>query len=201
VKKRLATSGVALLLIDVVNDLRFEGAEALVVQAEPMATRLAALKRRARHAGIPVIYANDNFGQWRSDFRQTLQHCLSPRAPGRNVSRMLRPSPRDYFVLKPMHSAFFGTSLELLLEALAVRTLILTGIAGNICVWATAQDAYMRGFRLLVPSDCVVSNTAAENRAALRHMATVLKVDIRPSEQLAFGSRGRQPRPSRPFGR
>ena len=93
-------SGTALLLIDVINDLAFEGSEALVEQAEPMANRLASLKRRASAAGVPTIYINDNFGQWRSDFRQTVRHCTSRSSPGRRVSQRLRPTSRDYFVLK-----------------------------------------------------------------------------------------------------
>lgn len=58
----------ALLLIDVINDLEFEGGAELLEQALPMAERIAALKRRARSFGIPVLYVNDNFGRWRSDF-------------------------------------------------------------------------------------------------------------------------------------
>src|SRR4029450_7300949 len=137
-------AGTALLLIDVINDLAFEGSEALVAQAEPMATRLAALKRRASASGVPVIYLNDNFGQWRSDFRKTVAHCTSRSSPGRRVSQRLRPTSRDYFVLKPKHSGFFDTTLDTLLETLGIRRVILTGIAGNICVLFTANDAYMR---------------------------------------------------------
>jgi nicotinamidase-related amidase len=109
-----------------------------------MANRLAALKRRARAAGIPTIYINDNFGQWRSDFRQTVSHCTSPRSPGRRVSQRLKPTSHDYFVLKPKHSGFFDTTLDTLLETLRIRRVIVTGIAGNICVLFTANDAYMR---------------------------------------------------------
>ena len=61
-------SGIALLLIDVIDDLAFNGSDVLVAQAEPMAVRLSALKRRATAAGSPVIYINDNFGQWRRTF-------------------------------------------------------------------------------------------------------------------------------------
>src|SRR6188472_3375272 len=130
--RSVPVSGTALLLIDVINDLAFEGSEALVAQAEPMAIRLATLKRRASAAGVPAIYINDNFGQWRSDFRKTVAHCLSRSSPGRRVSLRLRPTSRDYFVLKPKHSGFFGTTLDPLLEALEIRRVILTGIAGNI---------------------------------------------------------------------
>jgi nicotinamidase-related amidase len=180
------TSGTALLLIDVINDLAFNGSQALIAEAEPMALRLAALKRRTSAAGIPAIYVNDNFGQWRSDFRKTVAHCVSRSSPGRRVSQRLKPTSRDYFVLKPKHSGFFDTTLDTLLEMLGIRRLIVTGIAGNICVLFTANDAYMRDFKLFAPADCIVSNTAADNEHALRQIATVLKGDITDSSQLTF---------------
>jgi nicotinamidase-related amidase len=182
----LPVAGTALLLIDVINDLAFANSEALVAQAEPMATRLAALKRRAAAAAIPIIYINDNFGQWRSDFRRTVAHCTAQSSPGRIVSRRLRPSSRDYFVLKPRHSGFYDTTLDTLLGALKIRRTILTGIAGNICVLFTANDAYMRGLRVYAPADCIVSNTAADNDHALRQIATVLKGDVSASHRLRF---------------
>jgi len=183
-------SGTALLLIDVINDLAFEGSQPLVEQAGPMATRLAAFKRRATASGVPAIYINDNFGQWRSDFRQTVAHCTRPASPGRVVSRRLRPSAKDYFVLKPKHSGFYDTTLDTLLGALGIRRLIVTGIAGNICVLFTANDAYMREFRIYAPADCIVSNTATDNDHALRQIAAVLKGDLTPSTQLEFREPG-----------
>lgn len=181
-------SGTALLLIDVINDLAFKGSEPLVVQAEAMATAVARLKRRAAAAGVPVLYVNDNFGQWRSDFRRTVAHCTARSSPGRRVSVRLRPTSRDYFVLKPKHSGFFDTSLDTLLEALHVRRVILTGIAGNICVLFTANDAYMRDIRIFAPRDCLVSNTAADNEYALRQIETVLKGNVTRSGLLTFQS-------------
>jgi nicotinamidase-related amidase len=189
----LPVSGTALLLIDVVNDLAFPGSEVLVAQAEKMALRLARLKRRAAAAGVPSIYTNDNFGQWRSDFRQTVTHCTSRSSPGRVVSRRLRPTARDYFVLKPKHSGFFDTTLDTLLEALRIRRVILTGIAGNICVLFTANDAYMRELKIFAPADCIVSNTSTDNDHALRQIHTVLKGNLTDSARLAF-RRGRRRR-------
>ncbi len=185
-RRILPVTGTALLLIDVINDLAFEGSGPLVEQAAPMASRLAALKRRAVAAGVPAIYINDNFGQWRSDFRQTVTHCTARSSPGRVISTRLRPTQRDYFVLKPKHSGFYDTTLDTLLEALRIRRVILTGIAGNICVLFTANDAYMRELDLFAPSDCIVSNTAADNDHALRQIATVLKGNLMPSTQLTF---------------
>jgi len=94
-------SSVALLLIDVINDLEFEGAGSLVEQAEVMAKRIASLKERARDAGIPAIYANDNFGRWQSDFRRVVTHCLEDGVRGEQMARILQPAEDDYFVLKP----------------------------------------------------------------------------------------------------
>ena len=174
----------ALLLVDVINDMDFEGAGALVRHAEPMARRLHDLKRRARAAGIPTIYINDNFGKWRSDFRSLVKHCIEDPVPGREVARLLQPDDDDYFVLKPKNSAFFGTTLDTLLKNLGTTTVILTGIAGDNCVLFSANDAYLRDYKLFIPCDCVVSNTREENDAALRLMSKVVKADITPSTEL-----------------
>ena len=184
-------SGTALVLIDVINDLAFEGSESLIEAAEPMATRLATLKRRATAAGVPAIYVNDNFGQWRSDFRRTVAHCTSQVSPGRRVSRRLRPNARDYFVLKPKHSGFYGTTLDTLLDSLRIRRLVVTGIAGNICVLFTANDAYMRNLKIVAPADCIVSNTPEVNQHALEQIRAVLKGNVTTSNRLTFRSRSR----------
>jgi nicotinamidase-related amidase len=187
-------AGTALLLIDVINDMAFEGSAALVTQAESMASKLAALKRRAAAANVPAIYINDNFGQWRSDFRKTVAHCTARSSPGHRVSRRLKPTARDYFVLKPKHSGFFDTTLDTLLDTLRIRRLILTGIAGNICVLFTANDAYMRDLKIFAPADCIVSNTPADNDHALRQIEMVLKGNVAASPRLMF--RTARPRPT-----
>ncbi len=172
---------VALLLIDVINDLEFEGGEALLPRALSVARRIAALTQTARQAQIPVIYVNDNFGRWQSDFRQLLHHCLEDGVCGEPIVRMLLPQENDYFILKPKHSGFYQTALDILLAHLGAKTLILTGFAGDICVLFTANDAYMRGYSLIVPCDCVASETEDYNRQALDLMARVLKADIQES--------------------
>jgi nicotinamidase-related amidase len=181
-------SSVALLLIDVVNDLEFEGGDRILEQALPMAERLAGLKRRAREMGIPAVYVNDNFGRWRSDLRALVAHCLDTDARGRPVVERLRPDERDYFVLKPKHSGFFSTTLDTLLTYLRATTLILTGITGDVCVLFTANDAYMRDYHLVVPSDCVVSIDPQDNAHALRQMRDALKADTTPGEELDLGA-------------
>jgi nicotinamidase-related amidase len=174
-------SAAALLLIDWINDLEFDGGERLFSQALAAAQATALLRRRAKLAGVPVIYCNDNFGRWRSDFRSLLEHVLKDDVRGQPIAELLAPDEDDYFVLKPKHSGFHSTTLDVLLAHLGARTLILTGIAGNFCVLFTAHDAYMRDFQLLVPRDCTASEEEAENRHALQHMAKACKADTRSS--------------------
>ena len=177
-------AAVALLLIDVINDLEFEGSEELLKHAIPMARALAELKRRAKAANVPVVYVNDNFGRWQSNFNSQVEHCLRHGVRGQPIVELLRPAEDDYFVLKPKHSGFYSTALDTLLEYLEVETVILTGIAANICVLFTANDAYMRDFNLIVPSDCVASNTEEENLRALEQMRKVLKAEVCPAIEL-----------------
>jgi nicotinamidase-related amidase len=175
---------VALLLIDVINDLEFPGAGQFAKVALRAAGHIARLKQRSVAAGIPVIYANDNYGKWRSDFRNLVSHCIDDQTRGREIVELLRPQPEDYFVLKPKHSAFYSSSLEILLKHLGAETLILAGFTGDICILFTANDAYMRDYKLIVPSDCVVSLDEKENENALRYMKRVLEADIRNSGEL-----------------
>jgi nicotinamidase-related amidase len=142
------------------------------------------LKQRARQVGIPTLYVNDNFGKWRSDFRQQVQRCLHDPGLGQPIVRLLEPDEDDYFVLKPKHSAFYATPLDLLLAYLKVNTLIITGIAGDICILFTASDAFMRDYHLFVPSDCVASLNSAENMRSLEQMHRILDADIRPYLEL-----------------
>ena len=184
-------AGTALLLIDVINDLAFKGSEKLVAQAESMAVKLAAFKRRAAAANVPCIYVNDNFGQWRSDFRWTVAHCTARSSRGRRVSRRLSPKARDYFVLKPKHSGFFDTTLDTLLETLRIRRVILTGIAGNICVLFTANDAYMRELRIFAPAGLhrlehtggERSCAAADRRRAQGQRRAIGAADVPPAQR------------------
>ena len=177
-------SDAALLLIDVLNDLEFEGGERLLESAMPMARALSRLARRARAAGVPVVYVNDNFGKWRSDFRQQLDHCLHDDVRGRPIVELLVPDESDYFVLKPKNSGFYNTTLPLLLEYLEVSTVILTGIATDNCVLYTASDAYMRDLRIVVPEDCVAAIDPGAHAAALAQMRTTLKADTTRSPDL-----------------
>jgi nicotinamidase-related amidase len=180
-------SPVVLLLIDVINDFEFEGAEPLFKHALPAAKKIAELKARATEAGIPAIYVNDNFGKWRSDFRNLISHCIEDNTRGRPIVELLKPRTEDYFVLKPKQSGFYSTTLELLLKHLGAKTLIIAGFTGDICVFFTAMDAHLRDYHLIIPNDCVVSQDAKENEQILKYMESALEADVRPSSEIDLG--------------
>ncbi|MCM3720281.1 cysteine hydrolase family protein [Fictibacillus phosphorivorans] len=173
---------VALLIIDVINDFNFPEAELLLKTSAPIAEKIANLKKRAKKEEIPVIYVNDNFGQWQSDKQKLVEYCMEQ--DGGEFVKQLQPDDDDYFVIKPKHSGFFSTPLSTLLNDLDIQTLILCGVAGNICVLFTANDAYMRGFTIYTPSDCSASNIEEDNKRALLLMERTLDADISLSEEL-----------------
>jgi nicotinamidase-related amidase len=177
-------SAVVLLIIDMINDLEFPGGEKLLEPATAAADRIRELKERAHAAGVPVVYANDNFGRWQSDFHDVVQHVLDDGVRGQPLAERWRPGPDDYFVLKPKQSAFFATPLETLLAYLGATRLVLTGLTTNQCILFTAGDAHMRDLQLYVPADCVAAQTSEENERALGFLRHTLEVDTSPAAEL-----------------
>lgn len=162
---------VAVLIIDVLTTFDFPDGDAILRNALKIRDALVRLKARARALSIPVLYVNDNFGDWRSEKEVLLGRCLEGK--GKDFVRPLLPDSEDYFVLKPMHSAFYMTPLEVLLQHLQVEELILTGLTSSSCITVTAHDANMRGFDLYIPADCSCSKSAQDHNDALRLLETM----------------------------
>jgi nicotinamidase-related amidase len=161
----------ALLLIDFINDFDFDGAHALVRPALAAAKATAKLKRRARAAGVPVVYVNDNFGHWCGDFQSIVAYCSAKSPASREIVRILLPESDDRIVVKPKNSAFFDTGLGTLLDQLGAKRLILTGLVTDNCILFTANDAHLREYELAIPSDCVAAKDARSGTRALKYMA------------------------------
>ena len=178
----------ALLLVDFVNTLEFEGGERLAKRAVAAARQTRRLKEQARTERVPAIYVNDHFGDWSASFEAVLDRVRQSRH-GARLAELLCPAAGDLSILKPRHSAFYGTPLRFLLDELGVDALVLTGLQAHICVLFSAHDAYLRRYRLWVPADCVASETARAERTAVGHMAEVTGADIRPYAGLPRGMR------------
>jgi nicotinamidase-related amidase len=177
---------VALIIIDMMNDLEFEGGEELYESALAAARQIAVLKKKAHENHVPVIYTNDNFGHWRSDFRQAVEHCLHDGVRGAKLAEILLPDAEDYFILKPKNSAFYATALAELLQFLDVKTLVLTGITTDSCVLFTANDAHLRNYSVVVPPDCVAAIKQEDGKHALDYMQRAINAQVLESASIDF---------------
>lgn len=177
----MTKSTTVLLLIDFLNVMDFGSASALAPHALRAAARARALKDRLARSHVPAIYANDNFGEWDSDVDAIVQACIARGGAARRLVELLAPADGDRFVLKPRHSAFFGTPLEFLLQDIGAKRLVITGLTTDSCVMFTAHDAYLRDYRIWIPSDCVAAATPQISRTSLAHMQRVLKASTVPS--------------------
>jgi nicotinamidase-related amidase len=174
----------ALLLVDVINDLSFPGNAQLIRQAAKLGSEILELKQRCRRAGIPAIYINDNSGKWRSDIRSVVAHSLRAPASHRALTEQLLPQPDDYVVLKPKHSAFYATPLDALLEYMNTKSVILTGVTSHSCILLTAAELYIRDLKVYVPQNCVAGLTPRQHRTALRVMEDSFGVKLCDSKRL-----------------
>jgi nicotinamidase-related amidase len=181
-------SATTLLILDMFSNYRFPDGEQVLRAARRIAPRIRALKDRVRAARLATIYVNDNLGRWRSDMPQLVEQCAAD-ARTAPIVEALRPDPRDYFIFKPRHSAFYATPLEALLDHLGTRTLILTGVSSHQCVLFTATDAHVHNLDLIVPRDCSGAPSQSDTGLALKYLESTLQADIRPSGELRLGAR------------
>jgi len=183
-----APGGVGLLIIDMINPMDFDGAEDILPGAERAAAAIESLREAADARRTPVVYVNDNYGQWHSDRAKIVEACTAPGRLGETIAKRLAPRKSDYFVIKPQVSGFYATNLPVLLPRLGVNRLVLTGMAADICVLFTAADAHMRAYDLWIPEDCVASETDPHTEWALRIMRKSMQAETRPSTALSLSA-------------
>ncbi len=181
-----APGGVALLIIDMINGLDFDGGDVLQPKAEAAADVVLGLRRDADRLGVPTVYVNDNFGAWHSERSRIVAACGSAEKPGRELVAKMAPRDGDYFVIKPQFSGFYATNLPVLLPKLGATRLVLTGLAADICVLFTAADAHMRAYELWTPRDAVASEDDRRADWALSIMAQSLGADCRGTTEVTL---------------
>ncbi|HEX2546250.1 MAG TPA: isochorismatase family cysteine hydrolase [Ramlibacter sp.] len=170
-----------LVIVDFINPLNFPGGEKLARPALAAARATVRLRDQLAAQKVTVVYANDNYGVWQSDFQHLVAECCAREDISGEIARLIAPRPRDITLLKPRHSAFYCTALELLLKEMGARDLVVAGLSTDMCVQMTAADAFLRGFEgVWVPSDCTAAETPAAKTSSLRYMKEVLKCDTRP---------------------
>jgi nicotinamidase-related amidase len=190
---RPASGGMALLVVDMISTWDFADAGKLAPAAVAIAPRIGALKRRCVRAGVPVIYVNDNRGRWRSEFRELVRISIASSDAGAAIAKSLLPQDDDYSVLKPKHSAFYATPLDLLLRHLRVSRLLISGVASDQCIVMSAAEAQMRDYETIVPADCVADQAPARTARALRHLGEAHGIRTTPSVRLRLPARRQVP--------
>lgn len=179
-------SSVALLLIDVLNHFEFPDGRQLLRNALPLVPRLMQLKQRARGRNVPVIYVNDNFGQWQSEVSALVAYCTRGNCASKPFVRPLQPDQSDYCILKPMHSGFYQSPLDLLLRHLGVSSIVLAGLATNSCILCTAHDANMRELGVTVVSDCCAARRRREHEEAIANIKEMADAQVVTLRALRF---------------
>jgi nicotinamidase-related amidase len=169
-----------LLLVDFINPLNFPGADGLARPALAAARATVRLRAQLDRQKVAVVYANDNYGSWQSDFQSLVAQCCERDDISGQIARLLAPRPTDITLLKPRHSAFYCTALELLLKDMGARELIVAGLSSDMCVQMTAADAFLRGYEgVWVPADCTAAETPQAKAASVKYMRDILKCDVR----------------------
>ena len=178
--------GTALVIIDMITTLDFTDTDRMLEDAEAAADADQTLRDAADAAEFPVIYVNDNFGEWHSERSRLIDRGMEEAFQGRGIAAKLRPRECDFFVIKPQFSGFYATNLPVLLPKLGIDRLVLTGIAADICVLFTAADAHMRDYALWVPADAVAARTRDRHHWALEIMKRAMGAEIRPTAEMSL---------------
>jgi len=176
----------AVVVVDMLNDFILEGAPIECPGAKNMVPRLVRFLDFARDKKIPVILVQEIHRKEKVDFgreldREEPEHCLEG-TNGVEIYADLTPKPEDFVVQKRRYSSFHGTDLEVLLKGLDVNTVIIAGVATNVCVHATAIDAQQRDYNVVVLSDCTAATEEGLHEPFLRNIDYVIG-DIATAEE------------------
>lgn len=205
---RSSTLPDALMVIDVQNDFCHpEGAMAQRGVDTSGSPAIAEVTERLcsafRAADRPVIFVRTEHGPW-TDSPAWMQRLEESRLGGKedvppicaegswgSQFFTLAPAPEDRVITKRRYSAFFGTDLETVLHARRVHSVAITGVATNVCVEATARDAFMRDYDTVVISEACGAYTLEEHNTSLRNINTYFGRVVSADELLPILARER----------
>jgi nicotinamidase-related amidase len=174
----------ALIVIDMINTYDHDDAALLIPSVQESLPGVTRLLHRARELDVPVIYVNDNFGQWRSHHGEILETAL--KGPHADLVRPIAPDDASLFVVKARHSAFYETPLGYLLTQQGVDHIVLCGQVTEQCVLYSALDAHIRHLRVTVARDAVAHIHPDLAEAALRMMERNMGARISTAEDVRF---------------
>ena len=166
----------AVLVVDMLNRYDHEDGDRLMASVRDALPAMRELVARAREEDVPVVYVNDNHGDWSACRPQLVERALQGRAP--ELVEPIAPPADVGFVVKARHSIFYQTQLEYLLRQEEVERIVLVGQVTEQCILYSALDAYVRHFEVAVPRDAVAHIHEDLAGAALRMMERNMSADI-----------------------
>jgi ureidoacrylate peracid hydrolase len=185
---KLNKTSTAILVVDMLNDFLKPGGKMVLEGGGVLIPPMRRLLTQARKAGLPVVYVNDSHRPGlREDreFKKRSEHCIEDTW-GAAVIDEIKPKKKDFVVLKHRFSGFYDTDLDLTLKDLCIDTVIVMGVVTNICVRSTIHDAFFRGYKVLVPRDCVMATGEREQESSLYDIETHFG-DVTTSAKLIRG--------------
>jgi nicotinamidase-related amidase len=175
-RHRAESSATALVVVDMLNPYEHAEAERLAVGVADVLPGIKTLLARAADAEIPIIYVNDNYGDWNSSASELAEKAIEGAHP--ELVKSVLPPEKHSFVIKARHSIFYGTPLEYLLDQMGVGRLVLCGQVTEQCIFYSALDAHVRHFRVVIPTDGVAPIFDHLAEAALEMMERNLSAEL-----------------------
>ena len=164
----------AILVVDMLNDFLKPGGKMVLDTGKVIIEPSSRLIEMARNNRIPVVYVNDSHRpglRQDREFKKRAEHCIEGTW-GAEVIEELKPQEGDFVVKKRRFSGFYETDLDLTLKDLEIDTVVTIGVVTNICVRSTIHDAFFRGYKVIVPRDCVMATGEREQESSLYDIET-----------------------------
>jgi nicotinamidase-related amidase len=178
-------SATALLVVDMLNPYDHPEAEELAAHVAEALPAVEALLRGADEAEAPVVYVNDNYGDWNSSSEELARSALD--GVHRELVEPVLPREGDSFVVKARHSTFYETPLEYLLDQMGIGRLVFAGQVTEQCILYSALDAYVRHFDVVIATDAVAAIYDDLGDAALKMMERNMSAELVESAEVGWG--------------
>jgi nicotinamidase-related amidase len=175
----------ALLVVDMLNTYEHEDADRLAASVKDAVPQIADLIERARSEDVPLVYVNDNYGDWNSSSSELAERALAGRHP--DLVEPVLPRDGDAFVIKARHSVFYSTPLEYLLQTMGVGRIVLAGQSTEQCILYSALDGYVRHFEVAVPRDGVAHIYEHLSSAAFEMMERNMHAQVCSAAEVRLG--------------
>jgi nicotinamidase-related amidase len=176
----------ALLVVDMLNPYDHPQADELAERVADALPGIEALLCRAEEAEAPVVYVNDNYGDWNSSAGELARAAMDGGHP--ELVEPVLPQADHSFVVKARHSTFYETPLEYLLDQRGVSRLVLAGQVTEQCILYSALDAHVRHFDVAIATDAVAAIYDELGGAALKMMERNMSAELTRAAELGWAT-------------